>query len=270
MSDDAPGAPGPLQARDFDQGVVRYEDYLRSPLGWLRDALIWQHVESRLGGAGLRILDAGCGPGTLALRLAEAGHTVLGVDVAAAMIARARESADAAPAAVQSRLTFAVADLHELEPDPGAPPYDVVLCHNVLEFSPDPPALVQRLAELLADRGALSLVVANQASPPLKAAVAGHDLAGALRALRMAGPTASVFGMGKRAFAVDALLALCAAAGLAAVDVRPIRVVADLLPPELLTDEKQREPLLALEVALGERPEYRAVGRMIWAWARRR
>jgi len=61
--------------------------------------------------AGTRWLDAGCGEGRVARALARRGASVLGVDVAAPLIAAARRSARTLPAAARSRLTFETADL---------------------------------------------------------------------------------------------------------------------------------------------------------------
>jgi ubiquinone/menaquinone biosynthesis C-methylase UbiE len=44
------------------------------------------------GGAGLRILDVGCGPGHMARELAESGYEVTGVDRSRALLRRARHS----------------------------------------------------------------------------------------------------------------------------------------------------------------------------------
>jgi SAM-dependent methyltransferase len=54
-----------------------------------------------------RVLDAGCGTGRVAIRLAELGYAVVGVDVDASMLAMAREEAPA--------LDWRVADLAELD-----------------------------------------------------------------------------------------------------------------------------------------------------------
>lgn len=47
----------------------------------------------RLVGPPARVLDAGCGTGRIAVRLAELGHPVVGVDVDEPMLAQAREAA---------------------------------------------------------------------------------------------------------------------------------------------------------------------------------
>jgi len=57
---------------------------------------------------GLRVLDAGCGTGSLAIEAARRGATVLGIDVADAMIEIARERT---PANVAHRLEFIAGDM---------------------------------------------------------------------------------------------------------------------------------------------------------------
>lgn len=50
---------------------------------------------------GARIVEAGCGDGLNAIRLAQAGYTVTGIDISALAIARAREAATEAGAVVE-------------------------------------------------------------------------------------------------------------------------------------------------------------------------
>ena len=247
-----------------EERVQQYEDYVRSPLGWLRDELIRHHLAAHLGPPPLRVLDAGCGLGALGLALARAGHEVVFVDAAPAMIDRVRQAARAEAAGVQQRIGFVVADLHVLPATVTAQPYDVILCHSVLEFSPQPARLLAQLVRLLAPGGGLSLLVANRASDPLKTAITMQDLRQA-RKLVDARFQASMFGQ-KRNFAPGELADLCTNAGLTTRSTRPIRVIADLLPRTLLDDAAQRETLLALEIALSEQPEYQQIGRMIWLW----
>lgn len=78
---------------------------------------------------GSRVLDAGCGPGRVGGRLAELGHTVVGVDIDPALIAEATS--------VHPNARWSVADLSTLalgeEVDAGG--FDViVVAGNVMTF----------------------------------------------------------------------------------------------------------------------------------------
>jgi SAM-dependent methyltransferase len=106
---------------------------------------------SRIVAPGTRVLDAGCGTGRVAIRLAELGYHVVGVDVDESMLAVARRTAP--------DLTWVQGDLAALAPQvrEGAP-YDlVVMAGNVVPLLA-PGTLrdaVEGLARVLAPGGLL-------------------------------------------------------------------------------------------------------------------
>ncbi len=88
----------------------------------------------------MRILDVGCGPGTITADLADRvpdGH-VTGIDAAAEIVSQARELAGGRP-----NLEFAAGDVYALDFPDGT--FDVVHCHQVLQHLGDP---VRALAEM--------------------------------------------------------------------------------------------------------------------------
>jgi len=97
---------------------------------------------------GGRVLDAGCGPGLVAEAFLEAGCDVLGVDLSAEMVRRAR----ARCARFGERARFELGSLFEL--DPGAP-LDAALSRNVLHHLEDPGGFVARQAALVRPGGAV-------------------------------------------------------------------------------------------------------------------
>ena len=105
-----------------------------------------------------RILDLGCGTGSLAVLLAEAGHRVHGLDASPAMLAAARAKGAAAGVTVGLVLGDAA--------DPPFAPAsaDVVLCRHVLWALDDQAAVVQRWARLLRPGGRLVLVEGDWAT----------------------------------------------------------------------------------------------------------
>ena len=91
---------------------------------------------------GARVLDIGCGPGTIALDVAAAVYPgeVVGIDPLEERIAVAREWAEQTQH--KGNITFEVGDSHKLEvPDDG---FDILYSHTALHFFLDP---IQALRE---------------------------------------------------------------------------------------------------------------------------
>ncbi|KRF16759.1 SAM-dependent methyltransferase [Nocardioides sp. Soil797] len=119
----------------------------------------WRRVlDDVLPAEPVRVLDVGCGTGSLSVLLAEAGHHVHGIDFAPEMVARAR--AKASDAGVSA--TFDIGDAA----DPRLPraSYDVVLCRHVLWAVKDPVETIARWSDLLARDGILVLIEGSWAT----------------------------------------------------------------------------------------------------------
>jgi SAM-dependent methyltransferase len=133
-------------------------------------------------------LDAGCGSGTMARYLAEAGASVLGVDAAEEMISTAREFASL-DVVKEKAGKSAGTDNHES----GRPPrfqqiatiahlplndrsLDGIICSSVLEYVPDPPACLAEFARVLRPGGLLIVSVANRNSLVRRAQLGTHRL----------------------------------------------------------------------------------------------
>ena len=99
-----------------------------------------------------RVADVGCGTGSLSVLLAEAGHVVSGIDVAAGMITRARAKAAAAGVDAEFEVGDAMAP-----PWPRAT-FDVVLARHVVWALPDQALGLGRWLELLRPGGRLVLI----------------------------------------------------------------------------------------------------------------
>jgi ubiquinone/menaquinone biosynthesis C-methylase UbiE len=123
-------------------------------------------------------LDGGCGSGTLARYLIEAGARVLGVDAAEEMITLARELSSQDVATPQLRFEHIATIAHLPLPDQSL---DGILCSSVLEYVPDPVACLAEFARVLRPGGLLVVSVANRNSLVRKAQVATHRLGRVLR-----------------------------------------------------------------------------------------
>jgi len=99
-----------------------------------------------------RVLDVGCGTGSVSLLLAELGHEITGVDFAAEMIALAKRKSEAMGLAA----AFAVQDA--AAPDFPPQSFDVIVCRHVLWALPDPASVLARWTRLLRPGGRLLLI----------------------------------------------------------------------------------------------------------------
>jgi ubiquinone/menaquinone biosynthesis C-methylase UbiE len=125
-------------------------------------------------------LDAGCGSGTLARYLLEAGANVLGVDAAEEMITLARELAIAKHDEPTRQLRFEhIATISNLPLADQS--LDGILCSSVLEYVPDPAACLAEFARVMRPGGLLVVSVANRNSLVRKAQLATHRLGRGLR-----------------------------------------------------------------------------------------
>jgi len=113
----------------------------------IRDEMTERLLDEAGIGAGMRVLDIGCGHGDvtmmIARRVGEKGH-VLGIDRDARPLETARDRAWEQGLA---NVSFAESDLSALAPEHGA--FDAIVGRRVLMYQPDPAHAVRQLAAAL-------------------------------------------------------------------------------------------------------------------------
>lgn len=148
--------------RNFDDLAHRFK---RNVYGGLKGDVrlqvlqrdLFEHIAGLEEGRALRILDAGGGQGQLAIELAKKGHEILLCDISAEMLNLAEEKINGAGVADKiSTRQVAIQDLIGTEE-----PFDLVMCHAVLEWVAEPEALLQVLQKLTRQGGYLSLTFFN-------------------------------------------------------------------------------------------------------------
>lgn len=240
----------------FQNDAAKYASYLETPEGRLRLDLAFANLEEFLPSdkAPMRALDIGCGTGAMAIRLACLGTHVTLLDSSPAMLSIAERGA--LEAGVSDKITLKAGDAAQLGNIFQRGPFDLILCHNVLEYVDDPAVLVCDARCLLRNSSSLlSVLVRNQAGEVLKAAVQNGDLAAAENALTSEWAQESLYGGKVRLFPPETVRQLLKTASFRAIAERGVRVVADFLPPHVSrTGEFER--ILKLEYALGRRTEF--------------
>lgn len=255
----------------FRHGAQAYAAYLQTPEGRWRADLVFANLQDFLPIPQVTrprcALDIGCGTAATALSLARLGFHVTLLDSSPAMLDLARRAASSA--GTTDGVAFYLGDAAQMSallPDLS---FDVVLCHNLLEYLDDPDSVLRAAARALRDDSAiLSIVVRNQAGEVLKAAIQEGDLAAAEKNLTAQWGAESLYGGAVRLFTPAGLNAMLNAASLSLVAQRGIRVLSDYLPPSISRSSEYAR-ILELERKLGSRPEFAAVARYTQCLARR-
>jgi 2-polyprenyl-3-methyl-5-hydroxy-6-metoxy-1,4-benzoquinol methylase len=232
-----------------------------------RTVAVWAALDPLVGTGQrpLRVLDVGGGSGVFAVPLARLGHEVTVVDPSADALATLQRRATTDGVGARVRGLQGDGDrLAEVLTDDA--PFDLALCHSVLEVVDDPAATLSQIAQALAPGGTVSIATANRAGAVLARALAGHPVE-ALALLADRDPAPGRSRPARRRFAPDELLALIDAAGLEAGSWRGLAVVADLLDAASGADPAA---VRRLELALAGSSPYRDVATGLHVLARAR
>ncbi len=159
-----------MSDRHFDELATRFaEKIYGGAKGAIRLAVLQADLAETLPDRPLRVLDIGAGLGHMSLWLAERGHQVTVSEPAEPMLQGARERF----AAAGQSATFIQAPWQELLGQL-TEPYDLVICHAVLEWLAEPHAILPVLHQLTTAGGWLSLAFYNRDALIYRNLLKGH------------------------------------------------------------------------------------------------
>jgi S-adenosylmethionine-dependent methyltransferase len=256
-------------AEQFQSGAEKYAAYLETPAGRLRVDLPLANLGEFLppGERSLCALDIGGGTGANAVRLARLGLHVTLLDLSPAMLEIAERAAHAA--GVGEKIALRTGDATQLADLFQAGSFDLIVCHNVLEFVDEPCVVLRDAALALRNSSSIiSILVRNRPGEVLKAALLQGDLAAAERNLTSEWGDESLYGGKVRLFTEEILHAALEAASLVVTATRGVRVLADYLP-QRISRSAQYEEVFELERELGRRLEFAGIARYTHCLAHR-
>jgi S-adenosylmethionine-dependent methyltransferase len=257
------------ESERFQRDANRYAAYLQTPEGRLRSDLAFANLHDFLplqSKASFCALDLGGGTGAAAVRLAQLGIHVTLLDSSPEMLQLAKCAAH--EAGVAEKVVLQHGDATQAANLFPPRSFDLILCHNVLEFLDDPGALLRNAANALRDSSAiLSVLARNQAGEVFKAAILAGDLPVAENNLTSEWAQESLYGGRTRLFSPDSLQSMFSATSLELIAHRGVRVLADYLPPQIFRTADYKQ-IFELERKLGQRPEFAAVARYTHCLAR--
>ena len=254
----------PSRSGSFAGGAGPWLDRQGGLRNLVRQEMVARQLAEQVAGhCGLRVLDVGCGQGTQALRLARAGHYVTGIDsdpvtLGVAQGALAQESDE-----VRGRVQLLSGDGHQCGRWFGARSFDVVLCHGVLMYLPDPDPMIASLARLLATGGILSLVVRNRDALAMRPGAEG-DWRAALHAFE-SDRYYNRLGLSARADRLSDLAVTLAEVSVPLRSWYGVRVFTDNAPDDAAppVDGRRLAQLLDAEERAGKTDPYRQIASLL-------
>ena len=252
----------------FDDSIARWMKEQDTPWGRLKYKLTQSNLAKHLRAGPLRILDAGGGNGLDSIPLAEQGHRVDLVDFSHEMLADAQKRA--AQTNADRRIALHHANLAEIPSLFTGQEFDLVLCHNVVQYIDDVPTLLRNLASLLQVGGLISVISVNRYSVPYHAAFIGDNLADALAKLETRNVKAYLFDATLTTYTAEEICAFLRDAGCKVEQDYGIRCMCDYwgdmerkLRPEVFEQIEQ------LEFALTDKHPYKLLARYFQVVARK-
>lgn len=222
--------------------VQGYLDSINAPWGQLFYQLVWHNIECE----GKKILDFGSGFGITASHLAKSNE-VTAIEPNEEMLElRLRESE-------YNQIVGGIEQLKNLEADS----YDMIVCHNVLEYLEDREALLNEFQRVLKPEGLLSIVKHNKAGKVMQKAVFEYKIDEALDLLHDGKGVSANFGTVNE-YDNRQLEKYCE--GLFSMEkIFGVRMFFGLQRNELKTEPDWLSKMYKMECAAEEIPEFRDV-----------
>jgi S-adenosylmethionine-dependent methyltransferase len=190
------------------------------------------------------------------------------VDYSAEMLAEAKRNAE--EGGVAGRISFRQGDLSAIPAFFPEPAFDLVVCHNVLQYVDDLEAALKALSRGLKPGGLISILCVNRYSESFRHALMFQDLDAAQASLDARSMLTITFGVPAALYAAEDMRAPLQAAGCSVVGEYGVRCVCDYIANNEIKNEPEFfAKLERLEHALTDKHPYYLLARFFQIIARK-
>jgi len=168
----------PITADEYDAVVDEWKEWQSYPWSKLLYSISRFNIQRHLENHPIQILDIGGGNGLNSIHFAQQGHSVTLLDYSPAMLSEAKQAVEKEE--ISGQITICQADAGAIQKLFQGQQFDLILCHLMIEFVPEPRSVLQNICELIAPGGLLSILDANRYSEVYRKAIQANDLVAAL------------------------------------------------------------------------------------------
>ena len=183
---------------------------MATPWSRIRLKVELSNLLRHVGPSGLKVLDAGGANGYASIPFAQNGCQVVVADYAEAMLTDGQKLMS--ELSLDQRVSFVLTRLEDLSNVIPDQVFDVVMCHNVLQYVENVPLVLRSILQPLKPQGIISVICLNRYSIAYHQAFLQDDLQAAKAAIG-ATETKTLFGSTARALGVDEMIKLLEAHG---------------------------------------------------------
>ncbi|MCP4525237.1 MAG: methyltransferase domain-containing protein [Aestuariibacter sp.] len=249
----------PTSNQDFDSYLETWKHHQTMPWSRIRLKVEISNLFRHVGQSGLKILDAGGGNGYACIPFAQNGCQVVVADYSEAMLIDGQRLMS--ELGLDKNVSFVLTRLKDLSNAIYDQDFDVVLCHNVLQYVESIPVVLQSILQPLKSQGVVSIICMNRYSIAYHQAFLHDDLQAAKAAIG-ATETNTIFGSTARALDVDEMVKLLEGLGCVIQADYGVRCMLDYWGD----NERKTEPntvaqLEELELALSAKYPYKLLAR---------
>lgn len=247
-----------VTGRNFDNGFANWQDYQQAPWGRLRYRVAQANLQHYLPAPPACILDLGGGNGLDTIPLLKLGYTAVILDFSQEMVAQGQKLA--AQEQVSNKVAFQIGDATKVNIEQDR--FDIILCHNLLQYVEDVTAVLTNIHQTLRPGGIFSLMITNPFTETLAYALRDYDLAAAQANLTQSTKYVETFDATIQRYADVELKTMLEAAGFTRLEQYGVRCVCDFMADnERKYDPDFYEQLEALELAVSNQYPYKLLAR---------
>jgi S-adenosylmethionine-dependent methyltransferase len=257
-----------IESNYFNKSVEDWIALQQTPRGRLKYAITQANLRRYLPEGPLSLLDAGGGNGRDSMWLASEGHSVTIVDYSTEMLEDARVNADRAGA--RAKVSLHLADLSQIPALFPLACFDVILCHNVLQYSDDLESLLSYVISPLKSGGIVSILSVNRYAIPYRVAFKSGSLDKARNSLEQHIELATTFGVNITEYVAEEIIAKLSQMDCVVEQHYGIRCIFDYWGnDDLKSNAETLDEMEKLELALSDRHPYKHLARFFQVVARK-